>query len=219
MSDEHVDTGFASLNVTEPVTQPPVAAANAPVTVPAVVPRKFNIEQALSVARKVAMNMGKLDNVLEECDLTTAAYEWLSKDPFYIDALAKATEEWRDIKSTQQRVILKAAAIVEDSLLVAGARLSNKLEPLEKVAQLTKVYADIAGLGKQQVGNATQERVTISIDFGADTKLLVEKTIEARAEPSPIQEDGEGDSYRHTIQHKPEGPRPDGPISILPPAN
>ena len=214
MSDEHVDTGFASLNVTEPVTQPPVAAANAPVTVPAVVPRKFNIEQALSVARKVAMNMGKLDNVLEECDLTPAAYEWLSKDPFYIDALAKATEEWRDIKSTQQRVILKAAAIVEDSLLVAGARLSNKLEPLEKVAQLTKVYADIAGLGKQQVGNATQERVTISIDFGADTKLLVEKTIEA----SPLEENSQGGGQRETIRSQPEGPRQTGSVQFLPPA-
>ena len=214
MSDEHVDTGFASLNVTEPVTQPTVAAAKAPVTVPAVVPRKFNIEQALSVARKVAMNMGKLDNVLEECDLTTAAYEWLSKDPFYIDALAKATEEWRDIKSTQQRVILTAAAIVEDSLLVAGARLSNKLEPLEKVAQLTKVYADIAGLGKQQVGNAPQERVTISIDFGADTKLLVEKTIEA----SPLEENSQGGGQRETIRSQPEGPRQTGSVQFLPPA-
>jgi len=214
MSDEHVDTGFASLNVTEPVTQPTVAAAKAPVTVPAVVPRKFNIEQALSVARKVAMNMGKLDNVLEECDLTTAAYEWLSKDPFYIDALAKATEEWRDIKSTQQRVILKAAAIVEDSLLVAGARLSNKLEPLEKVAQLTKVYADIAGLGKQQVGNAPQERVTISIDFGADTKLLVEKTIES----SPLEENSQGGGQRETIRSQPEGPRQTGSVQFLPPA-
>lgn len=214
MSDEHVDTGFASLNVTEPVTQPTVAAAKAPVTVPAVVPRKFNIEQALSVARKVAMNMGKLDNVLEECNLTTAAYEWLSKDPFYIDALAKATEEWRDIKSTQQRVILKAAAIVEDSLLVAGARLSNKLEPLEKVAQLTKVYADIAGLGKQQVGNAPQERVTISIDFGADTKLLVEKTIEA----SPLEENSQGGGQRETIRSQPEGPRQTGSVQFLPPA-
>ena len=214
MSDEHVDTGFASLNVTEPVTQPTVAAAKTPVTVPAVVPRKFNIEQALSVARKVAMNMGKLDNVLEECDLTPAAYEWLSKDPFYIDALAKATEEWRDIKSTQQRVILKAAAIVEDSLLVAGARLSNKLEPLEKVAQLTKVYADIAGLGKQQVGNAPQERVTISIDFGADTKLLVEKTIEA----SPLEENSQGGGQRETIRSQPEGPRQTGSVQFLPPA-
>jgi hypothetical protein len=214
MSDEHVDTGFASLNVTGPVTQPTVAAAKAPVTVPAVVPRKFNIEQALSVARKVAMNMGKLDNVLEECDLTTAAYEWLSKDPFYIDALAKATEEWRDIKSTQQRVILKAAAIVEDSLLVAGARLSNKLEPLEKVAQLTKVYADIAGLGKQQVGNAPQERVTISIDFGADTKLLVEKTIES----SPLEENSQGGGQRETIRSQPEGPRQTGSVQFLPPA-
>ena len=205
MSDEFVETGLAGLTVTEPVTPPPSVPALLPPMPPkpaAVIPVKFTVEDALSVARKVAMSMGPLETVLTELDITPEIYEQLSQDPFYIEALARANEEWHSIKSTHQRVILKTAAIIEDSLLVNGARLSNKLEPLEKVAQLTKVYSDIAGLGKQQQQNGPQERVTISIDFGADNRLVVEKTIEAAA----LQSDGEGEGHLITVQPQPEGP-------------
>ena len=212
--DDLVETGLAGLSVTEPVTPPaapvPLPAVPAP---PTRISRRFSIEEARALARAIAETLGPIDGVLADRNISKEFYEELLRNPFYTEALARASEEWHSIKSTPQRVALKAAALIEDSMLVVGARLSSKVEPLEKVAQMTKVYADLAGMGKQQANNAPQERVTISIDFGADTKLLVEKTIEA----SPIPENSEGASYLHTIQSQPEGSASPGSIRFLPP--
>ena len=222
-----MDTGFADLSVTEPVTTPVPAVSPAPALVPTPITRRYTVEQALALARAVAECLGPIEPMLADRNISPEFYAALLADPFYAEALARANEEWHSIKSTPQRVALKAAAIIEDSMLVVGARLSNNVEPLEKVAQMTKVYADLAGMGKQQTNNAPQERVTISIDFGADTKLHVEKTIEAspvqedvegQSDRPPIQAQPEGQSERPPIQSQPEGPREIPKIQFLPPA-
>ena len=209
-----MDTGFADLSVTEPVTPPVPVVPPTSARVPTPITRRYTVEQALALARAVAECLGPIEPMLADRNISPEFYAALLADPFYAEALARANEEWHSIKSTPQRVALKAAAIIEDSMLVVGARLSNNVEPLEKVAQMTKVYADLAGMGKQQTNNAPQERVTISIDFGADTKLHVEKTIEA----SQVQEDIEGQSERQSLRSQPEGPRETPKIQFLPPA-
>lgn len=209
-----MDTGFADLSVTEPVTPPVPVVPPTPALVSTPITRRYTVEQALALARAVAECLGPVEPMLADRNISPEFYAALLADPFYKEALARANEEWHSIKSTPQRVALKAAAIIEDSMLVVGARLSNNVEPLEKVAQMTKVYADLAGMGKQQTNNAPQERVTISIDFGADTKLHVEKTIEA----SPVQEDIEGQSERQSLRSQPEGPRETPKIQFLPPS-
>lgn len=209
MSDALVETGLTGLTVTEPVT-PSLPLPTARPQMPAGLPVKFSTENAYALARKVAMELGPIQIILAEAGISKEMYEWLLAEPFYAEALKRAMEEWHDIKSTPQRLVLKTAAVLEDSLLVVGARLSNKTEPLASVAQMTKVYADITGLNKQATSNAPQERVSISIDFGADARLVVEKTIEGRAPPADDKVVGDTD----TIQSQPERPRPLPPLPL-----
>jgi hypothetical protein len=182
-----------------------------PVTPP--LPDKFSIDDAYAIARDVATTLGTLTTVLRKHGLTPPQYKTLEREDFYQRALTAAREEWHSIKNTSQRATAKAAAIVEDSMLVLGSRIQNTQESLSNVAQMTKVVADIAGLGKQVVQNGPQERVTISIDFGADTKLVVEKTIEAET----ISAKGEGETSRVTLPPQPKGESVPAPLWVVPP--
>jgi hypothetical protein len=172
------------------------------VTAPVTLPIDFDTDRMHDVARAVAMNMADdLTPILNEHDLTPEQYSFLAGMPIYQEALLKAQAEWREIKSTQQRVVIKAAHAIEASLLPIASRIQNKLEPLEKVAQMVKVLADITGFSKQNT-NVAPEKVTISIDFGAANRLVVEKTVDT----SEIRELGEGQSPVITLQPVQEGP-------------
>ena len=61
--------------------------------------------------------------VLAEFSLTEAQYEFLeSYNDFFIQALKSASIEWHSPLSTQERIKLEAAAILEDALPGLGAR-------------------------------------------------------------------------------------------------
>lgn len=174
--------------------------ANLPTVVTAPVtpidPTKMTTDDAYALARAVAMSLSGIGPVLTQFKLTQAQYDAILLDDFYKRALDNATEEWNSIKGTQQRAVLKAAAVIEDGMIVMGGRLQDVKEPLTGVAQMAKVLGDFAGLGRSQQTPGAGEKVTISIDFGADTKLVVEKTIEG----PEIQAQREGEGSIITLQ-------------------
>ena len=191
MADEEVDTGFDAVYagekweevtavVTEPIEPPtpePVAltevgkqAAKALVQLP-----DIQYTSLAQLARDIAMDIKEHHVVLSAHGLTQAQYDYLeANNEFYVAALKAACIEWHAPLSTQERIKLGAAAILEDSLPGLGSRMQNAREQLSGVIEAAKLFAKVAGVGERDTGTAAPgERFTINIDLGSDQKVVV----------------------------------------------
>jgi hypothetical protein len=132
-------------------------------------------EKLAQLARDVAMDIKERHIVLSAHSLTQAQYEYLeTHNEFYISALKAACIEWHAPLSTQERIKLEAAAILEDSLPGLGSRLQNTREQLPGVVEAAKLFAKIAGVGERDTGPSTPgERFVINIDLGGGQKTVV----------------------------------------------
>lgn len=135
------------------------------------------------LARDVAMDIKERHVVLADHKLTEAQYDYLEKyNEFYLAALKAACVEWHAPLSTQERIKIEAAAILEDSLPGLGARLQNRSEGLPGVVEAAKLFAKIASVGEREAGAAAPgERFTINIDLGGDTRVSVSAQGQASA--------------------------------------
>lgn len=127
------------------------------------------------LARDMAMDIKERHVILQEHKLTQTQYDFLeANNDFYRNALAEACKQWHAPLSTQERIKVEAAAILEDSLLGIGARMQNKAEGLPGVIEAAKLFAKVAGVGEQSGGNvSSSERFVINIDLGGDQKITV----------------------------------------------
>jgi hypothetical protein len=150
-----------------------VQAAKALVQLPAMTPSEL-----ARLAREIAMDIKERPGVLREYKLTEPQYEFLeANNEFYKAALQAACIEWHAPLTTQERIKVEAAAILEDSLLDIGSRMRTKSEPLTGVVEAAKLFAKVAGVGERELGAGTPgERFVINIDLGGDQKLVVQST-------------------------------------------
>lgn len=163
-----------------PSTSPPIVnsgltsegreAAKALVNLP-----KLTWPELAKLARELAMDIKEQHLILKEFNLDNAQFEFLSTyNDFFREAYASACKEWHAPLSTQDRIKVEAAAILEDSLLGLGARMQNKGEGLPGVVEVAKLFAKVAGVGEPKVGGAAPgERFSINIDLGGDQKITV----------------------------------------------
>ena len=141
------------------------------------------------LAREMAMDIKERTTILNEFRLTETQYDFLeAHNEFYRQALANACKEWHAPLTTQERIKVEAAAILEDSLLVLGARMQNKGEGLPGVVEAAKLFAKIASVGERESGpSAPGERFSINIDLGGDKSLTVNATaISSGDEARPV---------------------------------
>jgi hypothetical protein len=133
------------------------------------------------LAREIAMDIKERAVILKEFKLTQAQYDFLEENnDFYKQALANSCREWHAPLTTQERIKVEAAAILEDSLLILGARMQNKGEGLPGVVEAAKLFAKVAGVGEREGSvSAPGERFTINIDLGGDKNLTVSTTAPA----------------------------------------
>jgi len=138
------------------------------------------------LARELAMDIKEEHVILKEFKLDNAQFEYLkAHNDFFREAFAAACKEWHAPLSTQDRIKVEAAAILEDSLLGLGARMQNKGEGLPGVIEAAKLFAKVAGVGEREgPGAAPGERFSINIDLGADQKITVSTT---QAPAAPLQ--------------------------------
>lgn len=199
MTEEPVDTGFEDVLAGGPVWEeaPPAPEITVAVTThiePPAPPPEPGLTQEgkqaakalvqlppiptqdlARLAREIAMDIRERHLVLAEHKLTEAQYDYLeTQNEFFVQALKVASMEWHSPLSTQERIKLEAAAILEDALPGLGARLQNPREQLSGVVETAKLFAKVAGVGEREVGAvAPGERFTINIDLGGDQKVVV----------------------------------------------
>jgi hypothetical protein len=212
LSDDPVDTGFDAVAAGEVYTPPepeltvtvnPEPSLPSPVPSPAAtegltpagveaakalvqLPKHLDWPTLAMLAREVAMNIKERSTILNDFKITQVQYDFLeTHNEFYRAALAQACKEWHGPLTTQERIGVEAAAILEDSLLVLGARMQNKGEGLPGVVEAAKLFAKIAGVGERATNQAAPgERFTINIDLGGDKSLTIDT--KAAAPQSPL---------------------------------
>lgn len=190
MTEDPIDTGFDAVfagEVWKPPEESPTPAeeitaavtelneegrqaAKALVALPALTPSEL-----ARLARDMAMDIKERHAVLKSFNLTDAQYDYFETyNDFYKQAYHAACIEWHAPLSTQERIKVEAAAILEDSLVDLGARMRNKAEGLPGVVEAAKLFAKVAGVGEREAGQgAPGERFTINIDLGGDQKITV----------------------------------------------
>lgn len=159
-----------SPTVVDGLTPAGVQAAKALVNLP-----NLSWPDLAKLAREMAMDIKERHTILAEFKLTETQYDFLeAHNEFYRAALAAACKEWHAPLSTQQRIEVEAAAILEDSLPGLGARMQNKGEGLPGVIEAAKFFGKIARVGERESSAAAPgERFTINIDLGGDKSLTV----------------------------------------------
>lgn len=171
----------ANSPATSGLTPAGVQAAKSLVQLPAI-----SWSDLAKLAREMAMNIKEHHVILKEFKLSDVQYDFLqAHNEFYREAHANACREWHAPLSTQERIKVEAAAILEDSLLGLGARIQNKGEGLPGVVEAAKLFAKIAGVGERETSSAAPgERFSINIDLGGDKSLTVSSG--GGAPPAPV---------------------------------
>lgn len=139
---------------------------------PAPIPEGFSVPGAVALARDLAIGMYDLPLILKKHGITPEQYATLEAVPYFQEVVKQQAEEWNAPKNSQQRLAIQASAGLEEVLPDAIARVKVRNEPLQGIAQLVKVLADIAGAsGNQRQTAPASEKFKITINLGADTEV------------------------------------------------
>lgn len=188
----------------------PPAVVTAAVT-PQPIPEGFSIPGVVALARDLAMEMYDEPVLLKKHGISEAQYATLKTVPYFINTLKSMAEEWHGTTNSQQRLAMQTSIGLEEVLPDVIARAKVRNEPLQGVAQLVKVLAEICGAaGSNRQQAPASERFKITINLGADTEVFEKSkpviTVEAESAPQQVQSQPQGFGSLLTLQTEPETP-------------
>jgi len=138
----------------------------------------FNDVILLKLARDVAMDMRPIEDVLSVHQITSEEWQRISELPAFQHYLRQSLQEWNSATNTAERVKLKSLAFVEEALPEFYARAHDPKEPLNSKVEVLKTVARFAGVGGSGGDGAlVGERLSVTINLGADHQLKIEKDI------------------------------------------
>lgn len=133
--------------------------------------------QMVRLAREIAMEIRTIDEILDVMKLSIDEYEDICASSHFQRYLRIAIEEWGSATNTGERVKLKSMSFIEEALPEFYARAHDPKEPLAAKTEVLKTVARFAGIGGQVQTAGTGERMTVTINLGADHQLRIEKDI------------------------------------------
>lgn len=133
----------------------------------------------VKLAREIAMGLKDLPDVLFDNALTQREFEEIQRLPHFAGMLAAGRREWADLGSTEDRVRVKSAAMLEEFLPELYARLNDRDEPLMAKIKALEHIAKLAGIGDRDIPTlgAPGDKVQVIINLGADHKLVYQKEL------------------------------------------
>ena len=179
-----------------------------PETLSAPVHPDLDTNRIAMLAREMAMAIRPVELILKAVNITQAQFDkFILPNAFYKRAYETFVLEWESALSTNKRIAVEAAAILEDSLPKLNARMINGQEPLSSSTETAKLFAKLAGAGEtKEVSQG--ERFTITINLGGE-KIHIEETvgglqipkiIEGESSKAPIQDFSERKSHAIEVQ-------------------
>lgn len=137
----------------------------------------FNDVTLLKLAREIAMDLKSVDEILETHGVSEVEWQAISTLPIFQNYLRQCVEEWNSAVNTAERVKLKSMAFVEEALPEFYARAHDPNENLNAKVEVLKAVARFAGVGGSVDGTVNGERLSVTINLGADQQLKIEKDI------------------------------------------
>jgi hypothetical protein len=182
-------------------------------TAPAPLPEGFSVPAAVAFARDLAIGMYDEAVLLKKHGVSAPQYQTLQGIPYFQELVRQMAIEWNAPKSVQQRLAVETAVGLEEVLPDVIARAKVKNEPLQGVAQLVKVLADIAGANQNaRQPAAPAEKFKITINLGADvetynkTKPVITLEAAGPSESAEVQPVAQGFGALLSLQTEPETP-------------
>jgi len=140
--------------------------------------KNFDEATLVKLARELAMGIHEVETILETNQIDQNTWEVIQNHPRFKQFLETEMSNWGSALNTQERVKLKAAAMIEEWLPEAFARMSDRGESLSAKTELGKLVRDLAGFTKNGVGvEGVGERFSVTINLGADSQIKFEKEI------------------------------------------
>jgi len=156
-------------------------AVNAP-TNAATLPAKissvgFNEVIILKLARELAMDIKDPAQIQQAHAISPLEWEQITATPLFLDYYRQAVGEWQSAKNTPERVRLKSLMIVEEALPEFYARMHDPKEPLSAKTEVLKTVSRLGGVGGNVDGTISGEKLSVTINLGADQQVRIEKDI------------------------------------------
>lgn len=136
------------------------------------------------LARDIAMDILRLDDVLKLHQIDQQQWEEVAKSPVFGAMLQDMQRAWLSAENTKERVKFKAQTGVETILEELVLDCVDKDIPLAQRVEMAKLLTKLGELGEAPSKEMTGERVVIQINVGT-----LGQTIEAKAIPSRDAED------------------------------
>lgn len=135
----------------------------------------------IKIAREIAIEHQELDIIFQRYNITQDEWQNLQNNPRFIQVLRQEIEEWHGATNTHERVKLKAAALIEEWLLEASARLHDQNENLPAKVELAKFLGRLSGMGIQgaNIEGGGAEKFSLTINIG-DKSVKVERDVTPR---------------------------------------
>lgn len=145
-------------------------------TVPAGV---YDDMKLVKLAREIAMGIKDLPDILFDCGLIQMEWERIQELPHFQKILSSEIAAWGSAENVQERVKLKAGAMMEEYLPELYARLNDRGEPLMAKIKAVELMSKVAGFGGTDIPAAGSpgDRVQVIINLGADHRLEYQKTL------------------------------------------
>jgi hypothetical protein len=144
----------------------------------------------LVLAREIAMDIHPLEEIFKRFELTPEDWEALQANHRFQSYLQDAVVSWNAALNASERIKVKGMALIEDWLPDAYGHLASARETLRDKIELFKALQKLTGIGEKTLGSGdASDRVSITINMGADNKLTVEKTFNQSIEAIDISSD------------------------------
>lgn len=162
-----------------------------PADYPTIPPSVYDDAKLVKLARQIAMGMKDVPGILFDNDLTQREFEEICKLPHFDRMLQSELRSWANLENAEDRVRVKAAAMIEEYLPEMYARLNDRDETLMgkvKALELASKWARLGQTETPQLGSPG-DRVQVIINLGADSKLVYDKQLPSKViehEPAVI---------------------------------
>lgn len=134
------------------------------------------------IARELARDIMDREEILKTYGVSEKEFDTLLTSRVFAEMYRAEVIAWNDTQSSKERIELKTLAIVEESLLTMHGYLHDpKFSDSAKV-ELFKALQKGVGIGVNQQQATEGQKVSITINMGADRQMVVEHqrpTIEA----------------------------------------
>lgn len=136
----------------------------------------------LRLARELALDIHPIETILEQLGVSGTQFAAIKQNPRFQALHAQAVAEWESAINTNERVKLKAAALMEYWLPELHARLWDNKENLAAKIEGAKLVAKLADLGvtRAEQSGPVGDKFVVQINLGSSEPLKFEKDLPAK---------------------------------------